>query len=98
MGFFDEAVNNFFIDIYIVLNERGYVNNFDGLTVSSTHGSVWQHDTHVPIIFAGFGIKQQAIYRVVTPYDIAPTLALSANTTIPSGAIGEPLVEVLTEK
>jgi len=82
-------------DIYIVLNERGYVNDFDGLTVSSTHGSVWQHDTHVPIIFAGYGIKQQAIYRAVTPYDIAPTLALSANTTIPSGATGQGLVEVL---
>ncbi len=82
-------------DIYVVFEPQVYINDFDGLTVASTHGSPWQYDTHVPVIFAGHGIRPQKIARRVTPYDVAPTLAAILGVTAPSAAVGVPLTEVL---
>ncbi|MGB5640766.1 MAG: hypothetical protein WBM63_16765, partial [Sedimenticolaceae bacterium] len=72
-----------------------FINDFDGLTVASTHGSPWRYDTFVPVIFAGAGLKPQAVSRLVTPYDIAPTLAAYLGVKPPSAAIGMPLSEVM---
>ncbi|SON52963.1 alkaline phosphatase family protein [Vibrio tapetis] len=81
-------------DVYVVFNPRSYINDMDGLTIASTHGSPWRYDTHVPVIFAGYGIENQKIDRQITPYDIAPTLSNILGITQPSGAIGEVLTEV----
>ena len=82
-------------DIYVVFEPNVFINDFDGLTVASTHGSPWRYDTYVPVIFAGAGIKPGKVSRPVTPYDIAPTLAEFLGTKPPSAAIGSPLTEVL---
>lgn len=81
-------------DVYIVFEPRSYINDMDGITIASTHGSPWRYDTHVPIIFAGYDIKAQTISREVTPYDIAPTLSNKLGITLPSGATGTTLKEV----
>jgi len=81
-------------DIYVVFRSQEFVNNFDGLTVAATHGSPWRYDRHVPIVFAGNRIKGKQISRPVTPYDIAVSLSSLLGIEAPSGAIGEPLVEV----
>ncbi|MEE8428273.1 MAG: alkaline phosphatase family protein [Gammaproteobacteria bacterium] len=82
-------------DIYLVFEPNVFINDFDGLTVASTHGSPWRYDTFVPVIFAGGSVTTAKISRAVTPYDIAPTLAAYLNVKPPSGAIGVPLPEVL---
>jgi predicted AlkP superfamily pyrophosphatase or phosphodiesterase len=82
-------------DIYLVFEPNVFINDFDGLTVASTHGSIWRYDTYVPVIFAGAGLPAEKVSRLVTPYDIAPTLAAYINMKTPSGAIGMPLPEVL---
>jgi len=82
-------------DIYIVFKPNVFINDFDGLQVSSVHGSPWRYDTHVPVIFAGYGIKPASVSRLVTPYDIAPTLSSIIGARLPSGATGVPLQEVL---
>ena len=82
-------------DIYLVFEPNVFINDFDGLTVASTHGSPWRYDTYVPVIFAGAGLEPQTVSRPVTPYDIAPTLATYLGISLPSGAIGNPLPEVL---
>ncbi len=82
-------------DVYVVLDSGVYVNDFDGLIVASVHGSPWTYDTHVPILFAGPGIKPGAQSRRVSPYDIAPSLSARLGINPPSGAIGNPLAEVL---
>lgn len=84
-------------DIYLVFESNVFINDFDGLTVASTHGSPWRYDTFVPVIFAGAGLPATKVNRPVTPYDIAPTLANYLNVKPPSGAIGEPLPEVLAQ-
>jgi predicted AlkP superfamily pyrophosphatase or phosphodiesterase len=82
-------------EIYLVFEPHWFINDFDGLTVASTHGSPWRYDTHVPIIFAGNGIKHQIIYKQVETVDLALTLSKYLNVKAPSGATGNPLIEVL---
>jgi predicted AlkP superfamily pyrophosphatase or phosphodiesterase len=82
-------------DIFVVFEPNVFINDFDGLVVAATHGSPWRYDTHVPIFFAGSGIGNKTVHRTVSPYDIAPTLAARLRMKPPSGAFGQPLVEVL---
>ena len=82
-------------DIYLVLEPQWFVNDFDGLTVASTHGSPWRYDTFVPVIFAGNGLAAKSIFREVQTVDIALTLSKYLKIKAPSGATGSPLTEVL---
>ena len=63
--------------------------------VALMHGSPWNYDTYVPMIFAGPDIDANTIYRAVHPADVAPTLAAYLGIKPPSSAVGEPLAEVL---
>ncbi len=82
-------------DIYLVFEPNVFINDFDGLTVASTHGSPWSYDTFVPIIFAGADLPPVKVSRPVTPYDIASTVAVYLGVKSPSGSIGKPLPEVV---
>lgn len=82
-------------DIHIVFSPHTYINQLDGLTVSSTHGSPWSYDTHVPIFFAGMGITQKRVSRPVSPYDISPTLSSYLGILSPTGSTGIPLKEIV---
>ena len=84
-------------DIFVVFEPNVFINDFDGLVVAASHGSPWRYDTHVPIFFAGQGIQKNRIYRAVTPYDNAPTVAASLRMKPPSGAFGQPLEEVVKD-
>ncbi|WP_299643041.1 alkaline phosphatase family protein [uncultured Ruegeria sp.] len=85
-------------DIYVVFEPHWFVADFDGLTVASAHGSPWTYDTHVPLIFAGPGIKPRTVYRRVETVDVAPTVAAYLGTKLPSGATGEPLPEAMPQR
>jgi predicted AlkP superfamily pyrophosphatase or phosphodiesterase len=95
----DSVVRNFHPkrsgDIYLVFKPNWFINDFDGLQVASTHGSPWNYDTFVPVVFAGNGIDPMLVDRRVHTVDIAATLAAYLGIKMPSGAVGVPLVEVL---
>jgi hypothetical protein len=82
-------------DIYVVFKPGWCINDFDGLTVASTHGSLWRYDQFVPVIFLGTGMMPQRVYREIATVDVAPTLSAILGITYPSGSVGKPLVEVL---
>ena len=92
------VINNFHSkrsgDVYVVFEPNWFINEFDGLTVASTHGSPWNYDTYVPIVFAGAGLTPQTVDRRVHTVDIAPTLSAFLGIKPPSGSVGEPLEEV----
>jgi predicted AlkP superfamily pyrophosphatase or phosphodiesterase len=79
-------------DIYIV--QEPYWFNFDKGPVAAMHGSPWNYDTHVPVIFAGTGIPSRIVYREVQPADVAPTLAALLGMSPPASAQGSVLPEV----
>ena len=72
-----------------------FINDFDGLTVASTHGLPWRYDTFVPVIFAGAQLKARTVSRPVTLHDVAPTLANYLGVKLPSGSISNPLAEIV---
>jgi predicted AlkP superfamily pyrophosphatase or phosphodiesterase len=79
-------------DIYVV--QDPYWFNFDRGPVAGMHGSPWNYDTHVPMIFAGNRIESQIVYRPVQPADLAPTLAALLGMSPPASAQGTVLPEV----
>lgn len=81
-------------EVYVVTKPGWFVNDFDGLTVASTHGSPWRYDTYVPLVFMGKGLKPQVIQREVHTVDVAASLAALLGTKPPSACEGEPLVEL----
>jgi arylsulfatase A-like enzyme len=58
------------------------------------HGSPWNYDTHVPMIFVGSQIPSQLVYRPVQPADLAPTLSALLGMSPPASADGTVLPEV----
>ena len=82
-------------DIYVVFKPAWFINDSDGLSVASTHGSLWRYDQFVPVIFVGPGIPAQRVFREISTVDVAPTLSAILGITYPSGSVGKPLVEVL---
>jgi arylsulfatase A-like enzyme len=51
--------------------------------IATTHGSPYEYDTHVPVIFLGGAIKSGHSKASVTPADIAPTLADLVGVKLP---------------
>ncbi|WP_131782314.1 alkaline phosphatase family protein [Legionella gresilensis] len=62
--------------------------------VRVNHGTPWQYDTYVPLLFANPMFKKQQVTRPVFTTDIAPTLAAILKIKFPSGTVGKPLSEI----
>ena len=82
----------------LIVNKPHYIINSTKKNLSINHGSPWRYDRYVPIIFAGFHIKGQKVYREVEPTAIAPTLSAIVGAKAPSGSVDYPLDEVLKEE
>ena len=76
----------------IVLDKPGYIEY--GPTGTS-HGTTYSYDTHVPLLFYGWNIKKGESHdrKVIT--QIAPTLALKLQITLPNATESEVLTEIL---
>lgn len=70
----------------------------DFITLGTTHGSSFNYDTHVPILFYGNGIPKGESFRRVSITDIAPTVCNILNISYPNGNIGNPLEEIFKNK
>ena len=86
LGFYGPRSGNLFI-----LQERYYLFEPTG----TSHGTPYDYDTHVPIIFLGSRIKARSYPQRVTVNDIAPTLAAILQIEQPSGSSGRVLTEML---
>ncbi len=61
----------------------------------STHGSSFNYDTHVPLLFYGKGITKGETLQKTEVIDIAPTISALLGISFPSGCTGNPIEEVL---
>jgi len=59
------------------------------------HGNTWTYDTHVPIIFYGWGINKGSSVRKIHITDIAPTISMLLEIRLPNGATGQPVFEAM---
>ncbi len=61
----------------------------------TTHGSTWDYDRHVPLMWFGVGVKPGIYYEQVAIVDIAPTLAALLQVPFPGSVQGKVLGQLL---
>jgi len=86
LGFFSPRSGDVF-----VLPEPYYLYDAEG----TTHGTPYDYDNHVPVIFFGPEIKPGQYSEQIVVNDIAPTLTAILGVEKPSGAFGRILGEIL---
>lgn len=89
-------------DVRFALNDFDAVRSGDALLIprrgvivypdprGSTHGSQYEYDTHVPLLFWGAGVKGGVSSAERAPYDLAPTVGRLLGVTLPD-AVGTPI-------
>ena len=80
-------------DLYI-LPEAYYLFEQAG----TSHGTPYDYDTHVPLIFFGKGITAGSYARKVAINDVAPTLSSILEVATPSGSVGQILPEIVGQE
>jgi arylsulfatase A-like enzyme len=65
------------------------------VATGANHGTPYDYDSHVPMLFLGSRIKAGRYDSNVAPNDIAPTLATILDIETPSGSSGRVLTEML---
>ena len=78
--------------IQLVLNAGWFESH--GKTGTS-HGTWNPYDTHIPLLFMGWGIQKGHTNQQVYMTDIAPTLAALLHIQMPNGCVGKPITAVL---
>ncbi|MGG5902566.1 alkaline phosphatase PafA [Sphingobacterium daejeonense] len=70
---------------------------YDGTprSTGTTHGTWTPYDSHIPLVFMGWGVKHGTTNKVVNITDIAPTISSLLHVMEPNGSIGRPIVDVL---
>jgi len=61
----------------------------------TTHGTWNPYDTHIPLIFMGWGIHPGSTVATVHMSDITPTLSSLLHIQMPNGCIGTAIADVL---
>jgi predicted AlkP superfamily pyrophosphatase or phosphodiesterase len=78
-------------DIQLIL-KPGWV---AGWPTGTTHGLWNLYDTHIPLLFYGWGISPGKTNREVYMTDIAPTVAALLKIQMPNGCVGQVINEVV---
>ncbi|MDF3077975.1 MAG: alkaline phosphatase family protein [Sphingobacteriaceae bacterium] len=78
-------------EIQIVLKPGWY----QGPKTGTSHGTWNPYDTHIPLVWMGWGIQPGKTYAPISMTDIAPTVAALLHIQAPNGSIGKPITEML---
>lgn len=68
---------------------------FEGSNKGTTHGLWNPYDSHIPLLFFGWGVKKGKTNRETYMTDIAATIAALLHIQMPSGCIGKVIEEVI---
>lgn len=74
-------------DIQIVLKPNFYTHGMKG----TDHGAWNLYDTHIPLVFMGWGIKHGTTTKRTFMTDIAPTIGALIHVQAPNGCVGKPI-------
>lgn len=83
----------------IFVLESGYLaksTDTDDARKGTSHGSAYNYDTHVPLLWYGKNIPKKEVFERVEIIDIVPTLTQILNLQNPSCTMGTPILPVLT--
>jgi hypothetical protein len=76
-----------------LIYKAGYFFGFN--TTGTTHGSMFPYDSHIPLLWMGWGVKQGLTYRNVYMSDIAGTISALLKIQMPSGNVGKVIYELI---
>ncbi|MDR0802533.1 alkaline phosphatase family protein [Fluviicola sp.] len=85
----------------IFILQPGYLpktSDTPGSRKGTSHGSAFNYDTHVPVLFYGKGILPREVFTPYEIVDITATLVHILNVQRPNTAIGKPMVELFLKK
>jgi len=68
---------------------------FSGSSKGTTHSSWNPYDSHIPLVWYGWGIKKGKTNRQTYMTDISPTVSALLHIQMPSGTIGTVIEEVI---
>lgn len=63
--------------------------------IAASHGTPYNYDTHIPLLFYGWGIKPGETFSRTAVADTAPTIAALLKILEPSGNIGRVIEDVM---
>lgn len=75
-----------------LIYKPGYI---DGKSTGTTHGLWNPYDSHIPLLWYGWGIKKGSTHKENYMTDIAPTVAALLKIQMPNGTVGKVIEEVL---
>lgn len=64
----------------------------------TTHGTWNLADTHIPLLFMGWGVRHGISNRTIHMTDIAPTIAALLQIQMPNGCVGSVVEEALSKR
>jgi len=82
-------------DVWIITQPFAFVSEFN---LATTHGSPYNYDTHVPVLFSGPGVRPGRYHVECSPSDLAPTLAALLGVEMPSNRTGRVLFEAIEQR
>ncbi len=81
-------------DIQVIMQPGWYSQSSRSEVTGTSHGTWHPYDSHIPLLFYGWGIEPGKTNREVYITDIAPTVAALLRIQMPNGCIGKPIPEV----
>jgi len=77
----------------LVINNPGWYYGY-GKT-GTTHSTWHPYDTHIPLIFYGWGVQKGTTHKTYYMEDIATTLSALLHIQMPNGCVGQVITEVV---
>ncbi len=81
--------------VIAIIGEPGWTH---GGQKGSSHAMWGAYDTHIPLLFMGWGVNKGRSVKKYSMTDIAPTIAAILRIQEPNGNIGEPITELIKNK
>ncbi|MCF6280267.1 MAG: alkaline phosphatase family protein [Flavobacteriaceae bacterium] len=88
---YNQKLSGDIVFVYKPLSITNYYENQGG----TTHGTGYNYNTHVPLLFYGNGITKGETFQYYPIIDIAPTISALLNIEFPNGNTGKVIEEVL---
>ena len=83
-------------DVAIVM-QPGWLSDYYKGVGGTSHGSPWAYDTHVPLLFYGYGVENDFTVKPTRVEDIVPTVAAILGVQSPMGCTGTSIEEVIKD-
>lgn len=92
----ERSINGFYRprsgSIQIIL-KPGYYTGY--ASTGTTHGTWNPYDSHIPLLWYGWGIPKGETHREVHITDIAPTISALLRIQMPNGCVGKVITEIV---